>query len=130
MSSRFVQNPWLTDVLTTANATPTVSAATSFTPPSGASGYVEMLAQARNTATNVGGTAKVGRTFQTPGGVLALTGSLLVLVGGALGVLVGDATIVTALADFALSGGILQPRVTGILATNIEWMLDVRYWID
>ena len=130
MSQRFVQNPWLTDVLTTANATPTVSVATSFTPPSGVTGYVEMLAQGRNTATNVGGTAKVGRTFQTPGGVLALTGSLIVLVGGALGVLVGDATIVAALANFASATGIIQPQVTGIAATNIEWLLDVRYWID
>jgi hypothetical protein len=130
MSQRLVQSPWLTDVLTTANATPLVSAATSFSPPSGVTGYVEMLAHGRNTATNVGGTAKVGRTFQTPGGVLALTGSLIVLVGGALGVLVGDATIVAALASFASSAGIVQPQVTGIAATSIEWLLDVRYWID
>jgi hypothetical protein len=130
MSQRFIQNPWLTDVFTTPGAAATPSAATSFSVPSGASGYVEMIAHGRNTATNVGGVARVGRTFQAPGGVLALTGSLIILVGGALGVLVGDATIVAALANFTSSGVIVQPQVTGIAVTNIEWMLDVRYWLN
>jgi hypothetical protein len=129
MSQRFVQNPWLTDVVTTTDATPTVSAATSYSIPSGASGYVEMLVQARNTATNVGAAAKVARTFQTPGGVLALTGALVTLVGTA-GALIGDATLTTALISLTSSGVIVQPRVTGIIATNIEWLLDVRYWIN
>lgn len=129
MSQRFVQNPWLTDVFTTTNATPATSGSTSYSVPSGVGGYVEMLATARNTATNVSASAKVARTFQTPGGVLTLTGSLITLVGTA-GALVGDATLVTALAGLAVSGSIVQPQVTGILATNIEWMLDVRYWIN
>jgi len=130
MSQRFVQNPWLTDVFTTANATATQSAAVSYAVPSGASGYVEMTAVARNTATGAGGVAKVARTFQTPGGVFAFTGSLITLASGALGVLLGDASMVTALANFANSGSTIQPQVTGIAATNIEWMLSVCYWID
>jgi hypothetical protein len=130
MSNRFIQNPWLSDVLTTTDATPTVSGPTSFTIPSGSQGYVEMVVNARITSTNVGGVAKLARPFQNPSGTLALVGAGLITIVGTAGALVGDATITTAVGTFVVSGNIIQPRVTGIIATNIEWLLDVRYWLN
>jgi hypothetical protein len=130
MSQRFIQNPWVTDVFTTTNATPTVSAAASFVIPSGAGGIALMTASARNTSTGASASAQVARTFQNIAGVLSLTGSLITIASGALGVLLGDATMVTALIDFTSSGTTFQPRVTGIAATNIEWLLDVSYRVN
>jgi hypothetical protein len=130
MSNRFIQNPWLSDVLTTTDATPTVSTKTAFTVPSGSQGYVEMVVNARITGTNAGGVARLARPFQNPSGTLALVGAGLITIVGTAGALVGDATITTAVGTFVTSGNIVQPRVTGIVATNIEWLLDVRYWLN
>lgn len=129
MSVRGIQNPWLSDVITTANATPTVSTNAAFVIPTGVGGYCEMTVTARNTATGASSTAKVGRTFQNVAGVLTLTGALIALVGTA-GAGVGDATMTAILANFTQSGTTLQPQVTGIAATNIEWLLDVRYTLN
>jgi hypothetical protein len=129
VSVRRIQNPWLSDVLTTANAVATVSAATSFVVPAGVGAYCEMCVTARNTATGASSTAKVGRTFQNVGGVLTLTGALIAIVGAA-GAGVGDVTMTAILANFTQSGVTFQPQVTGIAVTNIEWLLDVRYWLN
>lgn len=127
MSLRFVQNPWLSDVLTTTDATATVSAAASYIVPSGAVGLAILTAIARNTATGASASAQVARTFQNVSGVLTLTGALITIASGAAGVLLGDATLATAVANFTSSGTTFQPRVTGVAATNIEWLLDVKY---
>jgi hypothetical protein len=127
MSQRQI-GPWLSDVLTTTNATPTISAAGSLTVPSGAGGFVTASAVARSAA-GKSGYATVGRSFHNIGGVLTLNGSLITIVSGALGVLLGDVTLATAIIDFTSSGVIVQPRVTGIAATTIEWFIDVRYWV-
>jgi hypothetical protein len=122
-TQRFVQNPWLTDDISTSDATPTVSAATSFVIPSGASGYVECLAILKDGSQNTA-VVKVGRSFRNVAGTLTLTGALSTVVA-----IAGDASMLTALVAFATSGTTVQPRVTGIAITNIEWLLDVRYWI-
>jgi hypothetical protein len=75
------------------------------------------------------GYATVGRSFHNIGGTLTLNGSLITIVSGALGALLGDASFATAVADFTSSGVTVQPRVTGITATTIEWLFDVRYWV-
>lgn len=89
-----------------------------------------MYAVARNTSTGASGAAQVARTFQNIAGTLTLTGALVVIAGGALGVLIGDATVTTALINFTSSGTTVQPQVTGIAATSIEWLIDVSYRIN
>jgi hypothetical protein len=125
MSTRYVQNPWFTDVVTTTDATPTVSAATSYVVPAGVGGYCELTALLRNTSTGAAAVIKVSRSFRQVTGTLTLLGTLISLVAAA-----GDAGLLTAVLDFTSSGTTFQPRVTGVVATNIEWLLDARYWVN
>ena len=132
MSQRFVQSPWVTDVFNTTNATPTVSSVTSFVIPSGAVGFVEIRAVLRNTTTGVGAMLYATRPFQNIVGTLTLLGALTSIVGSVaagLALPIGNAGLLTAGVDLTTSGTTVQPRVTGIAATNIEWLLDVRYCI-
>ncbi len=122
MSLRQVQNPWKTDVFTTVDATPTVSAPTSFVVPAGAAVYVEMTAVARSAAGLVS-TTKVGAAVQNVGGVLTMTQVTLPLVAATGGLVIG-------VVNFTSTGVTIQPRVIGIVATSIEWLLDVRYWVN
>lgn len=122
-SQRFVQNPWLTDDLTTANATPTVSAATSYVVPSGASGYVEVTAVLKDASQNTA-SVKVSRSFKNVSGVLSLVGTLSSLLA-----INGDAGLVTAVLGLTTSGTTVQPQVTGIAATSIEWLISAKYYV-
>lgn len=122
MSQRQIQNPWKTDVFTTADATPTISAPTSFVVPLGSTVYVEMIAIARSAA-GVVATTKIAAVAQNVATVLTLTPVTLALVAATGGLAIGAVT-------FTSSGVTIQPRVVGIIATSIEWMLDVRYWVN
>ena len=120
---RYIQNPWLSDDVATTNATPAVSAATSYVVPSGASGRVEMTYVAKDGSQNTI-CGKVSRTFKNVGGVFSFSAVINILEA-----LNGDVALATALANFTNSGTTIQPQVTGIAVTNIEWLLDVRYWV-
>jgi hypothetical protein len=122
-TQRCVQYPWLTDDITTSNATPTVSAATSFVIPSGVSGYVEVLAIAKDASQNTA-PIKIGRSFKNVAGTLSLGSAAATIVGVAN----GDIALASILLTIQTSGTTVQPTVTGIAATTIEWLLDVRYW--
>lgn len=125
MSLRYVQHPWLTDVFTTANATATASTNAGYTVPTGASGRVELWATARRTSDNLVGFFHVLTTFENIAGTLTLS-TTQKFFGGFL----GSAAINTILADFTTSGTTIQPLVTGIAATNIEWLIDARYDVN
>jgi hypothetical protein len=126
MSLRQIQNPWKSDVFTTAGAVATASANATFAPPSGSSGYAEMIANGRVVATGLTSTIKIGQSWKNVAGTVTLSGAATVLVSGAS----GDAAT-TLVAVFVATGGTtLTPTVTGIAATSIEWLLDVRYWVN
>lgn len=125
MSLRQVRNPWLTDVVTTTTATPAIATNAVFSIPSGAGGHVELMATGRNTANGVSVTSKSLRAFQTPGGVLALVGTISVIVPPT-----GDATLLAMIIDATISGNIVQPRITGIAVTSIEWLIEAAYYIN
>lgn len=123
MSLRFINNPWLTDVFSTANATPSNGNGTSnYTPPSGSAGYVQLTVVARNTSTGVGATIVTGALFYDGAGVLTVTpmGTPIVSITGALAI---SATLIA-------SGTTVQPQVTGVAATTIEWLIDAIYRVD
>ncbi len=127
MSNRQVQNPWLTDVFTTASNILTASTNATFAPPSGSSGYVEMVATARNTASGAAGIVKVGQSWKNVAGTVTMTGTPTLLVNGTS----SDAGMTTILASFAgTTATTIIPAVTGVLTTSIEWLLDVRYWVN
>lgn len=123
MSLRQIQNPWKSDVFTTASNVATASANATFTPPAGSSGYVEMIAVARNVATNASSTLKVSYPFSNTAGTTTL-GTITTLVPATTGALVA------VLATIVNTANVLTPTVTGLLTTSIEWLLDVRYWVN
>lgn len=125
MSQRSIRHPWLSDVFTTADATPTVAANASAAIPSGASGMVEVTAVARNTATGATASVKVIRAFKNVSGTLTLVGAL-----GTIAAALGDAAMVVIVADVTSSGATVQPRVTGIAATSIEWLIGAEYYLN
>ncbi len=122
MSLRQIQNPWKSDVFTTADATPTVSAPASFIVPAGSTVYVEMTAIARSAAGLVAAT-KIAAVAQNVAGTLTLTPVTLALAATTGGLAIGAVT-------FTSTGVTIQPRVVGIIATSIEWLLDVRYSVN
>jgi hypothetical protein len=130
MSQRLVQNPWLTDVFTTAGATPTLSTNTAFATPSGSSGVAELRVLARNTGTgamvfwhaevpwkNVAGTLTVGTLLNVGGAALAAMASI----AADLTAFIGATISLTSQA-----GATIQSQVTGLAATSIEWLVDMR----
>jgi hypothetical protein len=127
MSIRQIQSPWLSDVLTTTDATVTASAACTAAIPSGAVGFLELTVTARNTTTGAGATIRMMQAFKNVSATLTLATAVTVIA------LNGDATFVAALlatpVTFVVSGTSVQPKVTGVIATNIEWLLDARYTI-
>jgi hypothetical protein len=126
MSLRQIQNPWKSDVFTTAGAVAAGSVPTSFSPPSGASGYAEMIANGRVIATGLCSTVKIGQSWKNVAGTVTLSGLGTILVTGAS----GDAATTLVAVFLATGGTTLTPTVTGIAATPIEWLLDVRYWVN
>lgn len=128
MSVRQIQSPWVTDVIATTDATVTASAPCTVVIPTGACGYVEMTLTARNTTTGKGAMIRTVQGFQNVAGTLTLAAAL-----GAAVALNGDATFIATLpatmASFAVSGTSVQPKVTGVIATNIEFLLDCKYTI-
>lgn len=121
MAKRFINYPWPTDVVTTADATPTVSAATSYVVPTDTVGNLEMRALLKGPA-GIVGVAYINVPFRNVGGVLTLIAPILFFpIGGEL---------LAAAIDATKSGTTIQPRVTGIIATAIEWQLDCRYSVN
>jgi hypothetical protein len=123
MSKRFIQNPWLSDVFTTTNATPSNgNGTTNYTAPSGVAGYVQVTVVARNTATGVGATIVTGAEFHNIAGVLTVTQLVTPIVS-----LIGSIAIAVTI---AASGTSVQTSVTGVAATNIEWLVDSLYRVN
>lgn len=122
MGIRKIQSPWLSDVVSTTDATPTVSTACSYVVPSGSFGYVDMNLILKASATVA--VASVRVPFRNVAGTLTLLTAINL---SALG---GDAGLLTAALDATTSGTTIQPRVTGIVATSLEWQLDCRYSVD
>lgn len=119
MSLRQIGFPWTTDVINTTDATPTVSAACSYVVPSGGFGICMCTALIKASATFA--FAQLVFPFRNIAGTLTLltTASPLAVQG--------DAGLLTAVLDVTKSGTTIQPRVTGIVATNLEWTLDCYY---
>src|ERR1700704_2394527 len=125
MTLRQCQTPWLTDVFTTADATPTNSAIAIYAPPLGSGGVVEMRVIATNAA---GATASmlVSQTWKNVAATVSLVGVLNTIQAAT-----GDAGMVAILAAFVVTGGTtLVPRVTGIALTNITWFIEVKHWAN
>lgn len=122
MSLRQIQSPWLTDIISTTDATPTISAACSYTVPSGAMGYVDINVIVKGAATIVTATTRV--PFRNVSGVLTLLTAIPIVA------LAGDAGLLAAVLNVTTSGTTVQPRVTGIAVTNLEWILDCRYSVN
>ena len=125
MSLRQIRSPWQSDVLTTADATPTVATNASAVIPTGAGGHVEVTATGRNTATGASFSMKVIRSFKNVSGTLSLNGTI-----GVIAAATGDAGLLTALVDVTSSGTTVQPRVTGIAVTSIEWLVSAEYFVN
>lgn len=127
MSKRQIRFPWLSDVLSTTDATVTTSAACTAAIASGACGFCEMTLTARK-STNVGAMIRVVQEFENVAGTLTLAGALTTICA-----LNGNAAFIASLpgtvAGFSVSGTSVVPQVTGVAATNIEWLLDCRYTI-
>lgn len=121
-SLRQINDPWASDVFTTTNATPNHSVALDFVVPSGASGMVTVTAVGRNTTTGVGGAVETAALFYNAAGSLTVTqvGSPIVSLVSALGISV----------SIAASGTTVQCTFTGVVATNIEWLVDAQYRVD
>jgi hypothetical protein len=126
MSVRQVQTPWLTDVFTTTDATPHDSATAAYAPPSGSAGVAEMSVVARNTATGASASAVVTQTYKNVSGTVSLVGALTSIVPA-----IGDAGLLAIVSAFAATGGTtITPRLTGIIATNIEWFISVKHMVS
>lgn len=127
MSQKRVQDPWLSDVFTTTNATQTTSAACSFSTPSNSTIFAHMRATARNTSTNREMVIERYAVYNN------FTGTLQVATDGVLNGLMngqGDAAMAGVSGTLVVSSPTIQPKVTGLAATNVEWLIDVRYWVN
>jgi hypothetical protein len=123
MSVRQIQSPWLSDVFSTAGATPSNGNSTlNYAPPSGSSGYIEVTLVSRSAA-GLGGAVKVGALFTNVAGTVTVTP-----LGAPLVSLV--ASLATLAVTFSVSGQTIQPLVTGVAATNIEHLVDAKYWVN
>lgn len=129
-SARQVKFPCFCDVIPTTDATPTPSTVSNFAVPSGATGFVDCNISLKNTSTGDSAMIRMTQAFKNVAGSISLVGVLTSLVGGTAGLAIGDAGLTTAVALFEVVSGNLRPKVTGILATNIQWQLDTWYTVN
>lgn len=121
MALRLVNSPWIADTFQTTDATPTTSTVAGYTVPSGAVGLAELRFIGRDSAGN-GVTAYVCYPFQNIAGTVTLGTVNALAAVNAIG-----AVLAAALVDMVVSGTAIRPRVTGIIATTINWQIDARY---
>lgn len=120
MSLKQQRTPWQTETFVTTNATPTVSTATTFAPPTGTSGVRELHVVARNTASSEAvGVYRVMQAFKNVGGTVSLVGSVQTIYSDTVSIGGTSVTVV-------LLSGFINNEVVGIAATNIEWFIDSR----
>jgi hypothetical protein len=122
MSLRQVRSPWLVDVVTTTDATPTVVTNAVYVVPSGAAGFCDVDVVLRAAATVA--CARIRFPFRNVSGTLTRLTALPILA------LAGDAGLLTAVLDSTQSGTTFQPRITGIALTSIEWLVSCAYVIN
>lgn len=70
------------------------------------------------------------KTWELATGVKVISGTATVL-GSVVNVLngVGDLSLTTALASVSANGGNIRVTLTGIAATNIDWVVKLVKWI-
>lgn len=124
MSLRQLPGQILSDVITTTDATVTVSTNCSYVVPSGAYGYIIYFCIAKKTSNGTVMSSTISQSFRNVSGTLTLAGTAVNIVSPT-----GDATLLTATLSFSVSGTTLQPQVTGIAATTLEWTLDATYFL-
>lgn len=120
-------------VITTADATPTLICSVDVSAPGfspavdGAGFHVEGVAIGKS-STNAVASVRIAQQFKRIAGSLTLLGTLLPIVGGAGGTLLGDAGLLTALATLQVSSNAIVLRATGIAATSIQWTGFLYIW--
>lgn len=111
---------WVSNVVTTTDATPTTLA--SVVVPTGCAASFVAEITGRNTAT--GATVVAARRVgaKNVGGVVSLVGTVLSVMDSV------DAALATVLItmDLDVSGTSVCVRATGLIATSIEWFVDIR----
>lgn len=126
MSFRFVQNPWVTGVATSSGATVQTVATLATVALTNSIVYVEATLIFRNTTTGVGGTKKIARTFQNVAGTLtAVDAAILTIVAGLL-----PAGVLGVAFDLVVSGTNILLQYTGVAATNLEVLGDIKAYVN
>lgn len=123
-TARQIGFPWRSDVFTTTNDTPTVASNATLTTAAGQAGKATFSVTGRTAAGLVVGGTIVAQ-WQNVTTTLTLTPAYALVPVDS----VGD-TLNAVVIDFTTSGQIIQPRVTGIAATTIEWLVDAKYDVN
>lgn len=121
MSQRILDQ--VNNVLTTADATQTTTL--TYAIPSGASFYAEIVAVGRNTSTGDTVVAKKAQGGRNVAGTVTLISSIVNIV-----TLAADVSLSTAAFTMVASSGNLLVKVTGVVATNIEWFTQLTISIN
>lgn len=116
MSLRIID--WVSNVVVTTDATPTTIA--TFNVPAGCAASFVAEITGRNTAT--GATVVAARRVgaKNVGGVVSLVGTVLSVMDSV------DTALATVLITMDVSGTSVRVRATGLIATSIEWFVDIR----
>ena len=93
----------------------------SFTIPSNSSAVVRATISLRNTANNDTAAIMIVGTFKNNAGTVTLEGSVTSLLA-----IMGSAGLLTALSTMDVSGTNIRIRVTGIIATTIDWQVEAN----
>jgi hypothetical protein len=110
-------------ITTTTNATPV--AIVTYALPSGSAAYVDAVISLRNTGNGDGAALRISRCVKNVSGTASTIGSVNNIV-----TLTADTSLTLASATIAVSGASVVVNVTGVAATNIEWMSNVSVWIN
>lgn len=122
MAQRIIDT--VTGVVSTTDAATTATVA-SFTIPSGSAFFAKAAVIGRNTSTGDMTRAELTHQGKNVAGTLSLVGSL-----GTPLVLGGDAGLATCTAIIDSSGTSIRVRVSGVALTTIEWMTELRVWLN
>lgn len=83
--------------------------------------HAEFFAIGQIVSTGSAGRAKIGRGFKSVSAAVSSLGALDLLMAGAGGTLLGEATILSAAIALDFAGNVIRGRVTGIAGLTINW---------
>lgn len=106
------------NVLTTTDAT--LTAAITYTIPSGSAGYVEATVIGRKISDSSTVVNKKCQAVKNVGGTASLIGSV-----GTILTLAADVSLSSSVVAIAVSSGNVLVNITGVAATTIEWFVEL-----